>query len=112
MTTLKLRKEMFPLINSGVKTSTSRYGVRTIKLHDKLTLVAPEDSSCTIDVIVTGIQYYQFMDLTEEEAIAEGYASLAELRATLKKLYNPQNDDYFTLIKFIPCYTLTGKTDE
>lgn len=104
MTTLKLRKEMFPFILSGAKTSTSRYGIRDIKTQDKLIFVASEDDSCTINTLVTDIQYCRFIDLTEEEAIAEGYNSLAELKAVLKKLYNPQDDDYFTLVTFTPCY--------
>lgn len=103
MATLKIRKEMIPLIRSGAKISTSRYGIRDIGLNEELIFMAAEDSSDTVKTKVTEIQHCQFNELTEEEAIAEGYSSLEKLKSTLQKLYNPGEFDYFTLIKFIQC---------
>lgn len=107
MESLQIRKKMIPLIPTGNKTSTSRKGIREFKCLDKLIFVATEDHSCTVDTIITGVQYCKFNELTEAEAIAEGYSSLEELKEVLKELYNPVDDDAFTLIKFIPCYQTT-----
>ena len=100
MATMKIRKEMIPLIRSGAKISTSRYGIRDIALNDELIFMAAEDSSDTVKTMITEIHHCQFNELTEEEAIDEGYPSLEKLKGTLQKLYNPGEFDYFTLIKF------------
>lgn len=104
MNVLKLRKEMFPLIYSGKKTCTSRQGIRNFTLYDKLIFVATEDSSISTDVIVTDIKHCKFSELTEEEAIKEGYESLEELKEVLKKIYDISKDDNFTLVEFVPTY--------
>lgn len=113
MERLQIRKKMIPLILTGSKTSTSRKGVREFNVFDKLVFVAIEDDSCTADTIITEVQYCKFSELTEAEAIAEGYDSLEEMQEVLKELYNPADDDMFTLIKFMPCYQvieLSNKT--
>lgn len=104
MDTLNLRKEMFPAIYSGKKTSTSRQGIRDFTLYDKLIFVATEDSSIHTDVIVTNVKHCKFDELTEEEAIKEGYESLEELKETLNKIYDISKDDNFTLVEFVPTY--------
>lgn len=101
---LQLRKEMFPAIYSGKKTCTSRQGIRNFTLYDKLVFVASEDSSIHADVIVTNVRHCKFNELTEEEAIKEGYESLEELKETLKKIYDISKDDNFTLVEFVPTY--------
>ena len=107
MERLQIRKKMIPLILTGNKISTSRKGLREFNVLDKLVFAATEDPSCTVDTIITGVQYCKFSELTEAEAIAEGYSSLEELKEVLKEIYNPTDDDAFTVIKFIPCYQTT-----
>ena len=107
MERLQIRKKMIPLILTGSKTSTSRKGIREFNVFDKLVFVAAEDDSCTADTTITEVQYCKFSELTEAEAVAEGYSSLEEMQEVLKELYNPADDDTFTLIKFIPCYQTT-----
>ena len=99
MYVLELRKEMFPSIFSGKKTSTSRQGYRPIVPQQQLRLVAP-NGSVSVDVFVTNVSQCKFDDLTIEEAIKEGYSSLKELQDTLKKIYDIEKDDNFTIIEF------------
>ena len=100
MATLKLRKEMFPAIYSGKKTSTSRQGIRDFKPGTNLTIVAQEDESTSIDVLITDVSHCKLNELDEEEAIREGYNSLKEMKETLEKIYDISKDDNFTLIEF------------
>ena len=100
MATLKLRKEMFPAIYSGKKTSTSRQGIRDFKPGTNLTIVAQEDELTSIDVLITDVTRCKFNELNEEEAIREGYNSLKEMKETLEKIYDISKDDNFTLIEF------------
>lgn len=104
MTTLKLRKEMFPMIYSGVKTSTSRQGVREIDTQQKLRFVMTEDESISTEVIVTNVKYCKFNELTQDEAVKEGYSSLKELQDKLSEIYDISKDDTFTIIEFITPY--------
>lgn len=98
---LQLRKEKFPLLFSKKKTSTCRQGIRHIDINDDLTFVMTEDKTFTIDVTVTDVKYIKYNELTEEEAIKEGYTSLKELQDTLKTLYTINDNDDFTIIEFI-----------
>ena len=100
MATLNLRKEMFPAIYSGKKTSTSKQGIRDFKPGTNLTIVAQEDESTSIDVLITDVSHCKFNELDEEEAIREEYNSLKEMKETLEKIYDISKDDNFTLIEF------------
>lgn len=100
MAVLKLRKEMFPAIYSGEKTSTSRQGKRDFKPGTYLTIVAKEDETVNIDVLITDVTHCKYNELDEEEAIREGYKSLKEMKETLEKIYDISKDDNFTLIEF------------
>lgn len=50
--------------------------------------------------IVTNVEYCRFYDITEEEALKEGYSSLDELKDVLRNLYDVDADPNFTLIEF------------
>ena len=97
---LKLRKEMFPLLFSKKKTSTCRQGFRYVDVNKELKFVMTEDESFSIDVFVTDVKHIKYRDLTEEEAIKEGYSSLKELQTVLEKIYTVNDDDDFTIIEF------------
>ena len=99
--TMKLREEMFPLLGNK-KTSTSRYGYRHVKVGEEILFVMTEDESVTFSAIVTKVTHCEYKDLTEEEAIKEGYASLEELKAVLERIYYPADNDTITLIEFVP----------
>lgn len=100
MEVLKLRKELFPLVLSGKKTSTSRQGIRLFEVGEEIELIMTEDETCSIDVTVTNVKHIKYKDLTEVEAIKEGYSSLEELQFALEKIYTVNDDDDFTIIEF------------
>lgn len=100
MDVLKLRKEMFPNIYSRKKTCTSRQGIRNFTPQNKLTFIATEDDSISVDVVITNVKYCKFDEITEEEALKEGYETLNELKDVLAKIYDISKDDNFTLIEF------------
>ena len=95
---MRIRQEMFPLILSGKKTSTSRQGLREIKIGQELRFLSADGDIA--DTIVTNVEYCKFDELTEEEAFKEGYSSLDELKDILRNLYDVDTDPNFTLIEF------------
>ena len=97
---IKLRKEIFPLLENGKKKSTSRLGQREVTVDDEIIFVMTEDETVKYKTVVTGVKYCKFNELTEKEAIKEGYDSLKELKGVLNKIYNPSDEDIFTLIEF------------
>lgn len=94
---MRIRQEMFPLILSGKKTSTSRQGLREIKIGQELRFLSADGDIA--DTLVTNVEYCKF-ELTEEEAFKEGYSSLDELKDVLRNLYDVDADPNFTLIEF------------
>lgn len=97
---MRLRKEIFPLLENGRKKSTSRLGHREVNIGDELIFVATEDETVKYKTEVTDVKYCKFSKLTEKEAVKEGYDSLTELKEVLIKIYNPSDNDTFTLIGF------------
>lgn len=99
---IKLREAAFPKLYTGEKTSTSRFGYRHFSVGENFTFVMTEAEYETFNAVVTNVIYCAFKDLTEEEAIKEGYSSLNELKEVLERIYHPSEDDTFTLIHFVP----------
>ena len=95
---MRIRQEMFPLILSSKKTSTSRQGLREIEVGQELRFLSADGDIA--DTIVTNVEYCRFDELTEEEAFKEGYSSLDELKDVLRNLYDVDADPNFTLIEF------------
>lgn len=97
---LKLRKEIFLLLESGKKKSTSRLGHRDITVGDELVFVMTEDENIMYKTVITSVKYCKYCEITEAEAFNEGYNSLDELKEALSRIYNPSDEDIFTLIQF------------
>lgn len=97
---IKLRKEVFGSLSDGTKKSTSRLGKRNVNVGDDLIFEMTEDETVKYQTKVTKVIFCKFSDLTEEEAKLEGYNLLADLKEALIKIYNPKEDDIFTLIHF------------
>ena len=95
---IRIRQEMFPLILSGKKTSTSRQGLREIEVGQELRFLSADGDIA--DTVVTNVEYCKFEELTEEEALKEGYSSVDELKDVLRNLYAIESDPNFTLIEF------------
>lgn len=97
---IKLKKAKFDSLIDGTKRSTSRLGHRSAVIGEELVIKMTENPKISYTGLITNIQYCKFSELTEEEAIAEGYKSLEELKNNLLEIYNPKPDDEFTLIYF------------
>lgn len=97
---IKLKKNKFEGLINGTKKSTSRLGHREVNIGEELVIKMTENEKISYSGNVTGVKYCKFSELTEEEAIAEGYNNLAELKENLTNIYNPSADDEFTLIYF------------
>lgn len=94
---LRLRPEFFDAVRRGKKCSTIRAGRRNFKAGP-LTLQSDFD---TLTVQVTEVIYKKLGELTHDDAQTDGFATLEELRATLKKFYpNLHENSSVTLIYF------------
>lgn len=98
--TLKLRKEIFNKLIDGTKKSTSRLGERDVAVGNPIVFEMTEDVNVKYNTTVTEVFSLPFSELTEEEAKLEGYDSLKDLKSVLTKLYNPKENDIFTIIHF------------
>lgn len=100
MQELLLRKDIFGLVKSGIKHSTSRKGKRDIQCG-LLLFKMTEDESIQEIVDVTNVRYTPYCEISNEEAIKEGYKSIEELRSVLTNIYgNISDDELFTFIEF------------
>lgn len=98
---MKLRKEIFNKLLDGSKKSTSRFGERNVHTGDKLVFEMTENPETKYETVVSDVFCTTFSEITEEEAILEGYDSLASLKNALVKIYNPKDSDIFTIIRFV-----------
>lgn len=97
--TLPLDARYFHLVRTGKKRSTIRAGKRVIPLG-VARLVGGVDSA---RVIVTAVETKSFSDLTEEDALRDGFESVGQLKRALHSFY-PDIDDSkpMTVINFTP----------
>lgn len=96
---LKLNKERYEEARKGVKKASSRLDYRPIHLG-KLALVMTEDRDEFFHVDVIEVRHCFFKDIDEREAKLEGYASIEEMKETLKRIYGNElkDNDEFTFI--------------
>lgn len=85
---VKFKKEYYPLIRDGVKTQTLRLARKRLDIQEGDTAVAvfpgiPE----TLKIKVNVIGYKQFKSLTLEDAVLEGFESVADLKNELIRIY-------------------------
>lgn len=95
-----LSQQYFPLIQNGQKKSTIRLGKRAI-LHKQLIFQATEDVTQEIMVDITMIQFTKVKDLTDKDAIKDGFSSLSELISVLQMYYDINNESDLTIVSFI-----------
>lgn len=94
---LRLRPEFFDDVRQGKKRSTIRAGRGNLKVGP-LILQSKFD---ILTVELTEVIYKKFGELTQEDARADGFATLEELRKTLKQFYpNLHQNSIVTLIHF------------
>jgi hypothetical protein len=99
MERIALADEYFDLVNNGIKTSTIRYKRRNYNIGECKFYSDTTDK--TTIVKIKEIQYKIMSDLTEQDAIQDGFRSLAELKGALLRFYpNATDSDEITKVIF------------
>ena len=82
---LLMKKEYFDAVGSGAKRTTLRYWRRSPPKRGSIHLMPGLGK-----VRIAEVRAVSCSQLTDADAKADGFESLAELRAALRKLYPPQ----------------------
>ena len=86
------------LILSGKKTATIRLGLVRPRYKE---MIVHGGGRPVAKISITKVVYKKVKELTEEDAIKDGFNNLSELLEELKKVYpNISNDDWVTIIEF------------
>lgn len=94
---IRLAREYFDKVQSGLKTSTVRAGRRTVKTGSAVFV----SDDAEIDIFVTGFEYKRLEDLTDDDAVRDGFLDALQLKIALKKFYpDLDNRDDVTIIHF------------
>lgn len=84
----------------GSKKSTSRKGKRDI-VNGALLFKMTEDETQQIIVNVTDVRFTTYGEISEAEAIKEGYGNLGELQDVLTRIYGEIDpNEPFTFVEF------------
>lgn len=99
---LLLRRAIFGKVLDRSKHSTSRKGKRDI-VKGALLFKMTEDETQQVIVNVTNVRYIPFGEISEEEAVKEGYESVEQLRSVLFDIYGETPEtELFTFVEFEP----------
>lgn len=95
---LTISERYVDAIRGGCKTSTIRYGLVPVRLGNAELLCG----KITLDVHITKITRIKFGDLTEADALADGFADLNALQTAVREHYgrNIHTQDDVTKIEF------------
>ncbi len=86
------------LILEGRKTATIRYGIVKPRYRE---LIVHGGGRPVAKIEITGIRYKRVRELSDEDAIKDGFSSRNELLKELKKVYEGiSGDDWVTVIEF------------
>ncbi len=97
---LYLASYLIAKVASGLKKSTVRLGKGTIS-PGKLELIASDGEPHIYIVNVTDVYYKKWYDLSLQDALLEGYATINDLHVALRLNYaDAKDDDDVTIIVF------------
>jgi len=95
---LKLKDKYLKLVKEDKKHSTIREGIRPLDL--KLSLVGTPSKE-VVEVSLRGLYYKYVRDLTESDAIKDGFNTLEELKKVLFTIYPKlKENDFVTIFSF------------
>jgi len=95
---LSFKKEYIKKIFEGLKTTTIRLGILTPKKDEVLIY---GNGKALGKIAIESIRYTKVKDLTDEDAVLDGFKDKRELKAALSKHYpGISADDWVTVIKF------------
>ena len=91
---IKFKKEYYPLIREGIKTQTLRKPNSRLDVHvgDVVLAVFPGIYD-VVKIKITMVGYKQFKSINGDDALLEGFDSIADLKNDLLKIY-PELNDY------------------
>ncbi|MCA9886319.1 MAG: ASCH domain-containing protein [Anaerolineae bacterium] len=99
MNHMRLLPEFIASIRSGRKHATIRQGKRRVSTG-KLQFASNDDA---IAVHVHTVRYTTFAELSNEDAVDDGFDTLADLQNTLRRFYPTiQDQSPITVIEFVP----------
>ncbi len=97
MTTIRLSGEFLPAVLEGRKVSTIRRGRRMYPLGDAVLRAANRE----VMVRVERVRHSVLHNLTEEDALHDGFDNLEELLAALDRFYPElRPEDEVTIVEF------------
>lgn len=97
MIKLAIAREFLFLVREGKKSSTIRKGTRRFEVGPAVLMSGNEQAA----VRITGVSHTRFGLLTEEDARRDGFKTLAELDAALKRFYPSINNTApVTIVRF------------
>lgn len=108
---LSFKKEYIKKIFKGLKTTTIRLGI----LVPKSKLVIYGNGEALGRVAVESVKYTKVKDLTDIDAVLDGFRNKEELKAALSKHYpGISGDDWVTIIRFrvIEKFNLSSQIEE
>lgn len=95
---LMVKGEFVKDILSGRKKATIRLGKVKLKYNE---LIVHGGGRPVAKVRVTGVRYKRVSELTDEDAVKDGFRSREELLEALRRMYGDfSEDDYVTIIEF------------
>jgi carbamoyltransferase len=111
---LPLYRDFLERLRKGRKRSTIRYrkgavelpSFRRLPLYETADYGVGDRSRPTAIVEITGIRYQIFGELTEQDALVDGFGSLKEMRRELTEIYKNLKDD-----EWVTIYSIELKED-
>jgi len=86
-------------ILEGKKVTTIRKGIRDFKVGEKILITSQDRIYAEAEIIE--VKYLKVSDLTDEDALKDGFSSKDELFKALKKYYSSiKSNDTITIIGF------------
>ncbi|AEA46390.1 ASCH domain-containing protein [Archaeoglobus veneficus] len=96
MTAINFDKEYVPLILEGKKRTTVRKGIKSYPVGKVVYLTANNEPFARARVVKAVIK--RVRELTDEDAIKDGFDSVEELIKALKRIYGSLRDDEFVTV--------------
>jgi hypothetical protein len=98
MKEIPISADFLPLIVSGRKLSTIRSGIRN---YERGTAMLRSPAGHVV-VNITAVHHKRFSLLQEEDALRDGFSSIADLRTALRSFYpSIVDDDLVTIVEFV-----------
>jgi len=97
--TLDFDEPYIKKILEGKKVTTIRKGIRNFKIGERVLITS--QNRIYAEAEITGLKYARISELTEKDAVKDGFLTKKELLKALKKYYGQiKSNDTITIIYF------------